>query len=412
MNIILFYQHVGRELYSIKKLEKILTERGHSVFVYSIDFEFDTAIRKAKKIRIDIIVSPWMYHDTNYQDFVPFIRTNGNIKIINLHSEQIYSPFSKVVLLPAKGAASDYVYHFCWGESFKNDLLSIGIPKELIYVTGSMRNDEAFGTSLSKEELSKRYDLNPKKKWILFAENRNFIKNTNILNGEFLKKGVSEKELIERYDYTKAQLIATIEDINSLPDEFFDCYELIYRAHPGFQGDMGVTNLRVNEISDLSIYEWINASEVCVVWNSTSAFESDMMHVPVIVCSKDAIPEKYETIGLNNYKHISYLMDLINIDLNKILQEQEAKKNYVYYYGEIDGNATINVANAIETISLNQDEYKAELIPVDLKHQIRWRINLIVTRILIKIKLFDVFKFPRSSYQHKSDIPFYKAKKN
>ena len=408
MNIILFYQHIGRELYSIKKLSNILTSRKHNVYVFSIDFEFDIAIKIAKKHKVDIIVSPWMYHDTNYQEFVPFIKYNPKVKIINLHSEQVYSPFSRVVLLPAKGAASDFVYHFCWGENFKNELNNIGVPNNLIFITGCMRNDEAFGTSFTKKTLAQKYQLDENKEWILFAENRNYIKNTKMLNVEFIKKGVLEQDLRDRFEITKKSLKETIDDINTLPDDFFEKYELIYRSHPGFQGDMGIRNSNIREISDLSIYEWLNVSAVCVVWNSTTAFESDMMNVPVLVYSKVEIPEKIKTIGLSNYLHIKSLLDINSIDFRKVLDEQKKKKNYVFYYGEIDGKASSNVADAIETVANNNDGYKAKAIPTDTLHNIRWKISIKLTRMMIKLNLFEKLKFPRSSYQHKKDIPYIK----
>lgn len=409
MNIILFYQHIGRELFSIRKLKRILEKIGNSVFVFSIDFELDYAIRTAKRTKIDVIVSPWMYHDTNYEEFVPIIKTNPQIKIINLHSEQVYSPFSRLVLLPAKGVASDNVYHFCWGENFKNELMSVGVAEELIYVTGSMRNDEAFETSYKKNELAEKYNLNPNKKWILFAENRNFVKNSDPINSDFVKKGISEDTLIDRFNFTKKQLEGTINDINSLSESFFDVFELIYRSHPGFQGDMGITNDKVREIADLSIYEWLNSADACVVWNSTTAFESDMMKVPVFVCSIDPIPEIYKTVGLKNYAHIKHLDELLNVDFKKNLDRQNDMKNYSFYYGEVDGNATANVANAIEDVFNKECFYVAKIIPRKKYYHFKKWVSVKLMRVLIRLHLFDRLKYPRSAYQHKKDIPYVKS---
>lgn len=411
MNVILLYQHIGRELYSIKKLESILSDRGHKVYVFSIDYEFDKAIRCTKKTKIDVVVSPWMYHDTNYQDFVPFIKKNPDVKIINLHSEQLYSQYSKNVLLPSRGVVSECVYHLCWGENFKEALLEIDVPEELVYVTGNMRTDEIFGVSYSKKQLADKYDLDEKKEWILFAENRNYVVNEKVIRSELQKKGISEQKQIELYDYTKGQLDAAIDEMNHLDDRFFDRFELIYRAHPGFQGSMGITNIKIKEIADLSIYEWLNASDICVVWNSTCAFESDMFHVPVFVCSKDPIPEIYQTVGLSNYKYISSLWKLMDEDLKEIIHNQGMKKNYTYYYGDVDGNATNNVADAIENIYTRQGSYRAKLIPQEMGYQLRWKCANLLTKVVVKLGLLDLIKYPRSSYQHKSDIPYYVAKR-
>lgn len=408
MNIILFYQHIGRELFSIKKLENILIRRKHNVWVYSIDFELDFAIKLSKKKEINVIVTPWMYHDLNYEQFVPIIKSNPNVKIINLHSEQISSPFSEIVILPAKGVASTSIFHLCWGEYFKKKLQKIGVPENLIYITGSMRNDEVFETSYTRDIIAKKYSLDKHKMWILYPENRNFVKNSNSINIEFMIKGYNEKMLEDRFSFMKDELEKSIDDLNNLPDSFFDKYELIYRAHPGFQGDMGIKNKNIKEISDLSIYEWLNVSDICVVWNSTSAFESDMMHVPVFVCSIDPIPLKYKTEGIENYKHIKTIREIDNIDIRETILEQEEKHNYLYYYGTIDGSATERVADVIECIYENIDDYHAKIIPIRKYYMIKKFLSVYVMRFLVDINLFEKLKYPRSAYQQKKDIPYKK----
>ena len=411
MNVILFYQHIGRELFSIKKLSDILISNKNIVFVYSIDFELDVAIKTARNINIDIVVSPWMYHDRNYEEFVPFIKLNPKVKIINLHSEQIYAPFSRIAVMPAKGAASDYVYHFCWSERFKDDLIKDGVNEKLCYVTGNMRTDEAISVKLTRKELANRYNLDENKSWILFAENRNFIKSTQSNNSSFRQKGVDEESISNRIKYYRETLEGTIKDLNALSDSFFSRYELIYRAHPGFQGNMGITNKNIKEICELSIYEWLHASDVCVVWNSTVAFESEIMQTPVVVCSPCPVEKLYQTIGLDTYPYIKSINEICTMDLGKIQKEQIEKKNYELYLGKVEGKASANVANSIKAVFKANDDYHARIIPVKRFYHIKKWLSIKVLKLLIYANVFELLKFPRSAYQQKNDIPYYTKNK-
>lgn len=409
MNIILLYQHISRELYSIERLAEKIEKNGNKAFIYSVDFEMDYAYKTAKRYKIDIVVSPWMYHTKNYEEFVYFIERNPEVIIVNLHSEQIYSMYSKPILLPTEGVASDSVFHFCWGENFKNLLLENGISDKLIRITGNIRNDELFSTKFSKEELAMKYDLDTEKKWILFAENRNFVKDKKIsINKEHLCKGITVEKMEEREKIAAKSLEMTVKELNEIGSDFFDEYEFIYRAHPGFQGDMGITNKCIREISELSVYEWLNVSSACIVWNSTTAFESELFNVPVFVYSPIKVPQEYMTVGLDEYCQIDRILNFLKYDFDEVVERQNNVKNYINYYGIVDGKAAERVEEELRTIYNNHEYYRAKVIPRAKNY--KSYMALILTRILVRLKLLDIIKIPHSSYLHKSDIPLYVKK--
>jgi len=410
-NIILFYQHIGREIFSINRLKEVLEKQGNRVFVFSIDFEIYESYKLAKNEKIDVIVTPWLYHDMNYKIFIPFIEQNGNVKIINTHQEQLSSIMSEPVLMPLPGVSSNCCYHLAWGDFFKEKLLSRNIPRNLIYVTGNMRNDEMTVAEDKKAWFAEQYGLDLSKKWVLFAETRDFIYAWNReAKYELECKGIDSKEIEEYYNLSKNSLEATVKDIESLSKSFFQQFELIYRPHPGCLDTPVSSKCKV--ISKYSIYEWLKAVDTLVTWSSTSAIEADALNVPVFINEPIPNVERQRMEGLDSYPIIQSLNQLLEVDFHSVLNAQKMRKSYVNYFGEIDGKATERVGNAILKIAdIFDDGYKAELIDYD-KIQIKKHTYQFVLRVLIKLGIFEIVKFPHSAYAHRNDIPFYKNNLN
>ena len=107
--------------------------------------------------------------------------------------------------------------------------------------------------------------------------------------------------------------------------------------------------------------------------------------------------EHYEGEGIK-VRHIS---------MKACLDEEKKQMKYKEYYGEVDGNATERLTDIIEKIMLSNDSYEAKLIPTKFS----WKNYLyhFVLRLFIRLKIFDIVKFPKSAYAHKNDIPFYRT---
>ncbi|MDT4763422.1 hypothetical protein [Sphaerochaeta sp. PS] len=410
-SVILFYQHAVREFSSIMKLKEILGFKGMHVMVYSIDFEYVNALRFAKKHLVDVIVTPWMYHQANYEKFVPFIKYSRELIIINLHHEQISSKFTEELLIPQSEEAKNNVYHLVWGDFFKLSLLNAGVKSSLIKVTGNMRNDEVFNVQSSRSDFAEKFNLNMSKIWVLFADNRNWVNYwSEAEKAERMVMGISETLLEEHYLLTKNSLEITISELNNLDKGFFKRFEFIYRPHPGIQIKEGLFPKEVRILSERTIYEWLNVVDVNVVWSSTTIFESEVMGIPSIVYEPIEHPDIFKTSGTDSYYKINKISDINENVILLAKQMQEKNKNYQMFYGKIDGKATQRVADAVIDILNNKDEkmYIAKIIPYSKKAVIRAILFNYVTRLLIFLHLFDIVKYPRSAWKQKNDIPYYK----
>lgn len=407
MNIIIFYQHIKRERDAILSIKTRLENFGYIVKCFSINYEYYKAIKFAKKMRINLIVMPWMYHEKNYELMAPFIKNNKKLIIVNLHSEEISSPFSSEILMPHDNNSKFSVYHFVWGEYFKNKLLNVGIPNKLIKITGNCRTDSILLQKQDKQKISKKYELDPRKKWILYSENRGWVYNWNDkLKKERMAVGKNERDLEEYLNLSRTALEKTYEDFNSLNDSFFSDFELIYRPHPGTICPVQL-NKKIKIINDNSIYDWLSVVDVNVVWSSTTAFESDAMDVVTIVHESIDNIQKYKTAGIEYYFTIHTMNELSNDIINEAYSVQKKNKVYKKYLGNIEGNNCLNIAREIDNIFKDEINVQyASLVPINYKMIIRRCIFEKITWLFSKLNLIQKIKYPKSAFSDYKDIPW------
>jgi hypothetical protein len=415
MNIIIFFEHIGRELYGCQKVSEYLIDKyDYKVSIYSIIFEYYDALSYAKENGIDLVVMPWMYSKRDYELVAPFIEINNDLVIINLHHEQIYSSISKDIIIPKNSYCKNNVIHFVWGENFKNELIKSGVDKDLIYVTGNIRTDivlDKFDKKNSRLKYSEEFNLDTNKKWLLYSENRDWIwGNKENLLKVYTEAGCTEKDFEYFYRETATSLETTINDIKDLPDAFFDLFELIYRPHPGTTIQNSFDN-RIKVISKYGIYDWLGVVDANIVSGSTTIFESDMLKVPSFVDSGYEIPEKFRTVGINKYPKINSLTEISNDSINETKMSLDFKKTYEYYLGSVDGKSGERTARIIDSILKHGNEkYIARKIPYNkLKFRLKYFREKAI-RLIVCLNLLEILKRPRIAYRLKNDIPYVKRK--
>lgn len=405
--VILFYQHITREIKTLEKLKREIERISDlEAVLFSIDFEWHQAVRLAKKRSVVVVVSPWAYSEDNYKLFTPFIRANKETAIVNLHSEQISSPYSEAILLPSANCVKTGVVHFVWGSYFAEKLIRCGVPKDLIVETGNIRNDEIGDVESDRQNLACQYGLDRKKKWVLYAENRDWVYQwSTAYANEYVSRGGDSQQAEHRYELSKQSLELSISEMNNLPSSFFDEYELIYRPHPGSASPNRPRN-PVRTITDRSIYEWLHSSDFVVVWSSTTLFEADAMGVPAIVHEVIDNDPLFRTDGADEYIKIRSLNEINDKLLEEAYQLHIDKGIYRRYCGPMDGSSVIRIANSIVCLSeVVPEAYTLHFVNATLactkKAVYEW-----LTRIFSKTGLLAKFKFPRSAFDHRRDIPW------
>ena len=354
-----------------------------------------------------MLIVPWVYHDLNYELMQPFVNSNPSIYIANLHHEQIGSKATEPVLLPSSENSKNSVIHFVWGDFFKELLIKTGVREELIYVTGNMRTDIAFEKTENKEDLAKEFDLDLKKEWILYTENRDRVSICDKKEEEhIIYLGLQEEDIPERKAFILNSLNETIKEFNDLPESFFEKYELIYRPHPGSDASKDISN-NVKVIYKYTIYDWIKVVDVNIVSGSTTIFESDLAGIPSIVHEPFPYPDRQRTSGLEFYPRISRINDMDESTLLNYINEIAPKKIYERYIGKVDGNSCERVKVSVLSILENGiPNYSANKMKISKKRYLRKHIFQKVTRIVVKTSLLEVVKYPRGAYRQRNEIPY------
>lgn len=279
MDFYICFEHKNRELNSACLLKAELERRGYKAHIVYLS-AFNRIYGLLNMIKpTSIVIMPWMYNDENINTV---LRTFGRkvSKIINLRCEQISSKknLSGGYELPKEQTRN--LYHVCWGNKTKLRLLDCGVDEDKLLLCGSINTD--FNRSVfdsffySRDTISKCYNLDPKKKWILFISSFTFTSWSIIELNNFIKK--YNRDLNELHSLSiesKAQIINWFKCI--LKDD--PNLEFIYRPHPAELCDsilfsMRSQNSNFHIIEDLSVVQWLRVCDSMYTWLSTSIVDS------------------------------------------------------------------------------------------------------------------------------------------
>lgn len=407
--VILFFQHVSREIdmcRSIKYEIESMSCGEVSVGVFSIDFEWLDAIKYAKREGIDVVVMPWLRIDEHESLIAPFLKINQELSVLSFDHEQISSPLSMPALLPSCEFARSEVIHLAWSDFFYQQLVDVGVEEENIIKTGNARLDALRQSTKTREELSREFSLDLQKKWILFAENRSYVREKTILTiSDHIASGIPEQIIHDRITFLSSSLDAFERQINALRPSFFNDHELIYRTHPGQSLNVKLPP-EVKPISDYPISAWLHNIDALLTFGSTSAFEADAVGVPVFVHMPVPVEPDYMTFGIMEYTVIEDIDSLSGKAL--VLASKLQERNHIYekYVGKADGEASKRVAQTIIEMASKKQSHVIE-INSRIKETTRKVLFELLTKIMVKTKALEKTKYPRNAYRERKDIPYY-----
>lgn len=354
IDYIIFYEHIARELEANIMLKKKLDNKGLKGVILPI--HFNTYIN-VLKYQPRVIILPFLYkYDDSY--FAKVMKKfNKNLIIVNLHSEQIGNKESQSRMMPLDEKSKN-VYHFVWGDFFKNLLIKDGVPEEIVFSYGSIRNDLLIRY--------KERPINPKKVLIPTSFSMTFV-DSSYIEAAIKGRNIERAQFLESIEFRRKSRDEFFKIINSVANTLSD-YEFVLRPHPytdllQYENTFCEVNL-INEIPKNitierkgSIAEALSSCSSVIVWHSTSVLEAQIMGKKVF----QLVPIEF---GEDDYmKYMDYVQrgkneeDCINF-LKSNKNDNLSFNNYInYIYGEVDGNASERVANKIHEL-LNNIDYQ------------------------------------------------------
>lgn len=388
IDYIIYYEHVARELESVKLLYEELKKRGKKVVILPYHYRSYINILKYKP---KTIIVPFLYDKRTGTKTEMFSCLYGHVNTFNLHSEQITNESTSKYKLP-QDDFSKKIYHCSWSESYKRKLLSSGVEEERIYVTGSIRTD-----STMKYKDCEKYTnsiLIPTSFSITFVD-KNYLNHLK-------KDKESERALNEKLEFTKKSRDLFFKEIFKL-SQMKKEWKIILRPHPyvdllayekTFLNVINETILPKNIFIERkgSIQEAISKSESVIVWHSTSILEAALLNKKIFVLA----PIKFEKrFGMDFMEYtrvlnsIEGIIDGIENDSKELVNKK--LDNYIENkYGRVDGKAHIRVADALEKISL-ENQIKNKSLNIYYMFKIIWKIITrdIPKEMLIRIGVLD-----------------------
>ena len=332
-----------RDLLPSVLLKYALTQRKHTVLLVS---HYDLVGTNLLLFRPDIVIVNGLRSNKNYVTQIMLPKKIFGAKIVSLYSEQIAGTtglaqsYNNDLILESTNA------HISWGRKFAMGLVKMNVDPQKIWITGSHRLDLPFYINNRKSNvrnlLSKKYQLDPKKQWILISD--------NILT--------QDKDDSNLYSYRRDSFNKCVKTIA----QNFKESELIFRPHPAMKKNnleetkkhlSGLPNVKF--ISDEHISIWCTQINLMVIWNSTSAIEAWANNVPTLayVLPNDnknlwhhGLIEKY-----TNYNEIvNAIKRLLYEGIPKITTDMQMQKSsYIdNWYFRIDGLSTLRTMYVIE----------------------------------------------------------------
>ena len=338
-----------------------------------------------------------------------------NAIVINLQYEQVLSKnWEEIGYHNPKGDAKKAVT-LCWGNNNYQRLLSNGVPKENLKITGAIHldflNDKFSSFYLSKNNIAKIFNLDTKKKWILYISSFTVASDNGIVANGLLNSFKKNKDSIQNFiDVSKTSRKITLNWIQKLLREDESIY-FLYRLHPNEIKDKTLSIMeekyygRFICIQDYSVKQWIHVSDIVVTWFSTSIVESFYANKNCYILRPVKIPESMDSvvfIGANvisNYTNFKEIVSKREKDFSKKHFPISQKLIAEYYSNDNNNLAYIKVADVIEEISTLKREkvsfnYYIERIMFILTHSEPWK--SIAEGVYMKV--FTIFKVKLSKY--------------
>ncbi len=389
LDFLFLYEHISREFESVSLIMAELERRG-----YSCDIMQLMARKKLKYFTFSkpkVIIPSAMYNNETLNSFV-YNNVGKLQKVVNLHWEQVLSREQEQSKFYSFAENARKCTHICWGEKAKNRIMGNGVPEQNAVVTGAIQMDfltERFSSlDRSKETLAKQYNLDIKKRWVLYISS-------------FSCAYMDDKEIEELNEMTNLDFYGfkqlgirsmdkTLEMIDMLLEKHPE-FEFIYRPHPcEWQSppleEMKKKHKNFYVITDYPVRQWIKTSDTIIMWMSTSIAEVYFAGKSCIVVRPEPIFDDYDPVTFEGVSAVQNYGQLETAISSKNPSFPIDKQMLLSHYDNDESFAYLRIADLLEQTLKNE--------PVDLPFSKGYkpRKNILKFFVFIGLNLFVTLK--------------------
>jgi surface carbohydrate biosynthesis protein len=358
LDVLIYYEHVVRELDACMLLRYRLEELGLTVAIASVHRNRYFSFLKYKP---KIVVVPFLFSDRNDIVYQEFRECYGNVLCLNLHHEQFYNEMTKVLFMP-KNDDSRNAYHLAWNERFAEDLFCNRVDKNKILIAGNPRTDNYYysnsGWIRTKKRGYKEIIFIPTSFSWAFVDENYFIKNAKIDPVEFRRKKKITMDTVEAF------LMSIRKLAYKYPDKLF-----IVRPHPFEQISTYEQYLKnfierpvennIKVVREGNVYEWIKECDLTIGWLTTVSMEASMFGKKNLIYTPIELDDSMQLDFMKLYDHIITQYDELEYIVRNIKSYNPNNSKLQEYiknsFGNIDGFVNIRIATYISGI-LNKNQ--------------------------------------------------------
>ncbi len=304
VRILALVEHVDREL-DVLALVKYQLGLRHGIDLRVANFYTDAPLLLNAPAP-HIVLLPFCYgsNETTIRDY---FNAWPDTRFYNLAWEQILSSSGRTLKAPRDEKARTQVVHLAWSAEFVEHLAASGVPRDRIVLVGhwllGLYGSKYRSYFQPREELARRFGLDSRKRWIFVPENYRWAFLSDERLQSMAKPGLSREALFDMRAFchhtltqllTWCQRLATDEQVEVIlrPRPATSLRE--FRRFVETQTSIAVPAFRL--IKDLTVREWVLASDVTVSTYSTVLIEAALAAKQVVMVAPTPIPQslRYE----------------------------------------------------------------------------------------------------------------------
>jgi surface carbohydrate biosynthesis protein len=296
VDVVCLYEKAARELDVACVLKAMLEDKGWSVDVIQQNMGAYDAIRRPTP---KLVLLPFCYQNRSNNLYLVAWREAA---FFNLTWEQIYYPGNAVAKTPRGDFPLHHVVHHAWSEPYARLLESAGIPREHIFLNGSLPlalyADPYRAYFRTRTDLAEAYGLDEGRRWIFFPENYNWA---------FYDDGMLEQMVLD------GQRPADVRLMRDSSNRSFESavrwaaelvtgadVELVLRPRPSTNAAeferrvrevLGSRPERLRVTQAGSAREWVLASDAVISSYSTTLIEAAVAGKPVFMLEPEPFPQ-------------------------------------------------------------------------------------------------------------------------
>lgn len=293
IDVVLFVEHVDRELDSAVRVAQELAARRTGAAVLSVNFHSHLLVTRRWRPRV--VLFPYIMGSDDWP--VALVRDlyGPRIHYVNMNWEQLLSPVNRDYKAPREPFQQREVLQLAWDESFAAYLERHEVSRDRIRVVGNLA-EELLAARLRERprlraRLAAELGADPEVPWLFFPLNYGWAFLSDRLVEKRIEQGFDPERAWEYREFSIRNRDAYVRWVTTaaraLPDRVF-----VVRPHPNvsteeyqvvFQALVGGVPSNVHLSKAHSVREWLPASDAVLSSWSTVVWDAARVGIPGIL---------------------------------------------------------------------------------------------------------------------------------